>query len=180
MLTEKIALARDEARPENQTGSVAERLCVRRHCTIALISTDSSKRPMNYSLSKLIVVKCVVQLAYYNVLERKRKKRARHKTCHPPRLVFLRLDQELLNLELDGLNLSVQLPSLVGGDTGGNDSPRDTTSSAESSLAGQKDVGDVLVLTEERKVEQDLDGLSVSGHDDELADTTVEGLVGCR
>lgn len=33
------------------------------------------------------------------------------------------------------------------------------------------DVRNVLVLTEEGKVEQDLNGLSVGGHHNELADT---------
>lgn len=57
-----------------------------------------------------------------------------------------------------------------------------TTSSRHSrSLGRDKAVGDVLVLAQEGEVEDNLDGLDVGGHDDELGDTTVErlgGLVG--
>lgn len=45
-------------------------------------------------------------------------------------------------------------------------------------LRWDKDVGDVLVLTEKGKVEDDFDGLRISGHDDELSNTTVKGLGG--
>ena len=83
--------------------------------------------------------------------------------------------------ELDSLDLALQLPSLVGSDRGTDDGPADATSAAESRLGGHKDVRHVLVFAEKGKVEDDFDGLNVRGHDDELADTTVErlgGLVG--
>jgi hypothetical protein len=40
-----------------------------------------------------------------------------------------------------------------------------------------EDVGDVLVLAEEGEVENDLNGLDVGGHDDELGDTTVQAVL---
>ena len=86
------------------------------------------------------------------------------------------LDQELLDLELDGQNLGLEVRALVGGDGGSNDGARDTAGATEGSLGGDKDIGDVLVLAEERQVEQNLNGLGVGGHDDELGNTTVEGL----
>lgn len=88
------------------------------------------------------------------------------------------LDEELLNLVLDSLDLGVQLPSLIGGNTGGDNRPRNTASPTESSLGRQKDIGDVLVLTEEGKVEDDLNRLDIGGHDNEFADTSVKGLGG--
>lgn len=80
--------------------------------------------------------------------------------------------------KLNGLNLALELPSLVGDHRARDNRARNTTGTTKSSLAGNKDVRNVLVLAEQGKVEDDLDGLNVSGHDDELADTTVEGLGG--
>ena len=75
-------------------------------------------------------------------------------------------------------DLRVELSGLVGRDRRGDDGSGHTASTAQSRLGGDKDVWDVLVLTEERQVEDDLDGLDIGGHDDELADTSVEGLSG--
>ena len=88
------------------------------------------------------------------------------------------LDQELLDVELELLDLVLELAALVGGDAGGDHGTGDATGPSQGGLAGDKDVGHVLVLGEEREVEEDLDGLSVGGHDDHLADATVEGLGG--
>lgn len=78
--------------------------------------------------------------------------------------------------KLNGLDLALELTCLVGSDRGGDNRARDTTGPAEGGLAGNEDVRDVLVLAKKGQVENDLDGLDVSGHDDELADTTVQGL----
>ena len=88
------------------------------------------------------------------------------------------LDQKLLNLELDGQNLGLEVRALVRGDGGSDDRAGDTASAAKSSLGGDEDVGDVLVLAEKRQVEQNLNRLGVSGHDDELGNTTVKSLGG--
>jgi hypothetical protein len=85
-------------------------------------------------------------------------------------------EEEEHSTHLDSNDLRVQLPSLVGSHTSSNDSPRDTASTPQSSLGGQEDVWDVLVFAEEGKVKNDLDWLDVGGKDDELADTSVEGL----
>lgn len=77
---------------------------------------------------------------------------------------------------LDSLDLRVQLPSLVGRHASSDDGPANPTSSTESGLAGQKDVRDVLVFAQEREVQEDLDGFGIGGHDDELADSSVESL----
>ena len=83
-----------------------------------------------------------------------------------------------MTTDLDSLDLCVQLPSLVGGNTGSDNRPGNTASPTESSLGRQKDIGDVLVLTEEGKVEDDLNRLDIGGHDNEFADTSVKGLGG--
>jgi hypothetical protein len=64
---------------------------------------------------------------------------------------------------LDRNNLRIQLPALVGGHTGGNHSPANTACSAEGGLGGEEDVGYVLILTEERQVEENLDGFGICG-----------------
>lgn len=76
------------------------------------------------------------------------------------------------------MNLGVQLPSLVGSNTGSDNRPRNTASPTKGSLGRQEDVGDVLVLTEEGEVKDNLYRLDIRGHDDELADTSVKGLGG--
>lgn len=47
-------------------------------------------------------------------------------------------------------------------------------------LAGDVDVRSVLVLAEQRKMEQDSQGGGISREDDKLGGTTVESLGGCR
>jgi hypothetical protein len=70
-------------------------------------------------------------------------------------------ETDLLDLGLDGQDLGVELSSLVGSDRGGDDGSGDTAGSAEGGLRGEEDVGDVLVLAQEGKVEENLDGLGV-------------------
>ena len=89
------------------------------------------------------------------------------------------LDEETLDCLLEALDLCLELASFVGGDRGRDDRARDATGTAESSLGRDKDIGNVLVLSEEGQVEQDLDGLGISSHDNELADSTIERLCGC-
>jgi hypothetical protein len=43
-------------------------------------------------------------------------------------------------------------------------------------LRGHEDVGHVLVLAQERQVQDDLDRLGVSGHDDQLRNAAVQRL----
>lgn len=88
----------------------------------------------------------------------------------------MRLDLETLNLVLEGADLAHEVGGLVRGDAAGNDSASDTAGAAESHLRGDVDVGDVLVLAEKGKVEQNGEGAGVSSKDDDLADTAVEGL----
>lgn len=75
-------------------------------------------------------------------------------------------------------DLALKLRSVVGGDAGSNDGSRDTAGAAKGDLGRNKDVGNVLVLAQERKMQDNLDGRSVGSHDDELGDTTVQGLGG--
>ena len=92
-----------------------------------------------------------------------------------------RPDRKTTYSKLDGLDLALELAGLVGGDRARDDGAADTTGATEGGLAGHEDVGHVLVLAQQGKVEHNLDGLDVGSHDDELADTTVErlgGLVG--
>ena len=59
---------------------------------------------------------------------------------------------------------------------GSDDRPADATGTTESLLGPDEHVGHVLVLAEQRDVEQDLERLRVRGQDDKLALAPVEGL----
>ena len=105
------------------------------------------------------------------------------------------LEQQLLNLLLDGLNLRLDLGTLVlshaemGGLNiflgyanifrslpGGDDRSADPAGPPQRLLGPDEHVGDVLVLAQQRDVEQDLQGLAVSRQDHELGLASVEGL----
>ena len=91
------------------------------------------------------------------------------------------LDQELLNLVLEGLDLALKLRALVSGDRSCNDRAGHAARAAERLLGGHEHVGNVLVLAQEWEVEENLKWLSVGSHDNKFGDATVKrlgGLVG--
>jgi hypothetical protein len=94
------------------------------------------------------------------------------------RLYSRRLDLEALDLVLEGADLAHQVRGFVGRDAGSNNGPGNTASTAEGHLGRNVDVWNVLVFAEERQVEKDSKRGGVGGEDDQLADTTVEGLGG--
>lgn len=72
------------------------------------------------------------------------------------------LDKELFDLSLDVQNLRLQVRGFVGGDRSSNDRARNTTGTAQGSLGGNKDVGNVLVFTKERKMKKNFKRLGIS------------------
>ena len=113
------------------------------------------------------------------------------------------LEEELLDVLLDGDDLRLDLASLVLGDAGSDHRPRHATSPAvknthttrilqiqhsaqekqdyavepaKSLLGADKDIGDVLVLAEQRDVEENLERLAVRRQHDKLRLATVQGL----
>eukprot|EP00959_Pyramimonas_sp_CCMP1952_P000106 1907-Pyramimonas_sp.AAC.1 len=90
--------------------------------------------------------------------------------------VWSKLYEELLNGVLQGVDLSLKLAALVGGDGAGDDGARHAAGTAQRLLRGHEHVGDVLVLSQQRQMQQDFKGLSVRGHDNELGNATVQGL----
>lgn len=88
------------------------------------------------------------------------------------------LDHKSLDLVLESTDLAHKVGSLVSGDGSSNNSAANTTSTAQSHLGRNVNVRDVLVFAEKRDVEQDGERGGVGGQDDNLGDTTVEGL-GC-
>lgn len=84
------------------------------------------------------------------------------------------LDEKPLNLVLQGPNLSLQLGRLIRGDRGRDDSAGNTAGTPKGDFRGDKDVGYVLVLAEEREMEEDLEGRGVGGKNDEFGNTPVE------
>lgn len=88
-------------------------------------------------------------------------------------------DKELLNLVPDVVDNVLQLGRLVGGDGAGDDRAGNAAGSAQRHLGRHEHVRHVLVLAQQGEVQQNLEGLSVSSHDNQLADTTVQGLGSC-
>lgn len=93
-------------------------------------------------------------------------------------MLITHLDQESLDLVLEGADLVHEIGSLVGGDGGGDDGAGDTAGTSESGLGWNVDVWDVLILAEEWEVEENLKWIGVGGEDDDLGDSAVEGLGG--
>lgn len=76
--------------------------------------------------------------------------------------LFIYLDEELLDLSLDVQNLRLQVRGFVGGDGSRDDGARDTTGATQGSLGRNKDVRDVLIFTQERKMEENFQRLGIS------------------
>ena len=67
---------------------------------------------------------------------------------------FLFLDEKLLDFELHAVDAPFELGGFVGGDGGGDDGTGNAAGTAEGDLAGDKDVRDVLVLAQQRQMQQ--------------------------
>lgn len=59
---------------------------------------------------------------------------------------------------------------------GSNDRPGDTTSSTQGLLGPNEHVGNILILAQQRDVEQNLQGLAVGGQNDKLCLSSVQSL----
>lgn len=90
------------------------------------------------------------------------------------------LRHDTLDGGLEVLDLVIELTLAVGLDGAGNDGTGDSASVSEGNLAGDEDVVDVLLLADQRQVQQDLDGLSIGGQNDEVSLLAVQGLSGFR
>jgi hypothetical protein len=88
------------------------------------------------------------------------------------------LDHKTFNTILEFADLRHEVAGLVGGDGSSDDGAGDTTCATKGSLAGDIDVGDVLVFGEQRQMQQDCQRRSIGGQDDDFRSTTVESL-GC-
>lgn len=88
------------------------------------------------------------------------------------------LDSQSLNLVLQSADLAHQVGGLVGGDGGSNNGAGDTTSTAKGDLRGDVDVGSVLVLGQERNVQEDGQRGGVGGKDNDLSGSSVQSLGG--
>lgn len=89
-------------------------------------------------------------------------------------------DEEPLDGRLQGLDLRPELRALFNGDGGGDDGPGHATRATQGLLGAHEDVRDVLVLAQQRQVEDDLQRLCVRRHHDELRDPTVQGFGGWK
>jgi len=81
------------------------------------------------------------------------------------------------NKSFDSFILGVSLIS-VNGNRASNNISGGTSRFTNVDLRGDKNVRNVLIFTQQGKVEDDFKGFSISGDDDEFRDTSVEGLGG--
>lgn len=82
------------------------------------------------------------------------------------------LHGESLNLVAESADLGVEVRRLVRGEGHSDDRARHTAGAADGGLAGEEDVGDVLLLGEEGEMQHDAERLRVGSEDDKLAGTT--------
>lgn len=78
------------------------------------------------------------------------------------------LDSKSLDLVLESTDLAHQVGSLVGGDGSGDDGAGNTASTAKSDLGGDVNVRCVLVLGQERDVQENGQRGGVGGKDNNL------------
>jgi hypothetical protein len=76
------------------------------------------------------------------------------------------------------LDLSIECRAFIRQDGAGDDRAGYTTSTTKSNFGGNEYIGDILVLTKERKMKKNLERFSVSSHDDDVRDTAVQSLGG--
>jgi len=89
-----------------------------------------------------------------------------------------RLDHQPLNLILQRPYLPHQITRLIRRNAAADNRARDAAGAPQRHLARDVDVGRVLVLAEEREVQEDGEGCRVGGQDDDLGDAAVERF-GC-
>jgi len=89
------------------------------------------------------------------------------------------LDHELLDGVLEVLDLALQLRPFVRGDRTRDDGSRNATGAPERLFRRHENIWYVLVLSQQRQMQEDLQRFSVGRHDDELGDAPVQGLGRC-
>lgn len=87
-------------------------------------------------------------------------------------------DQQSLDGHLHRLNLRLELRAFLDGDGGGDDWPGHPARAPQGLLGAHKHVRDVLVLTQQRQMKDDLQRFSIGSHHDELRNATVQGFSG--
>lgn len=86
------------------------------------------------------------------------------------------LDHKPLHFILDSPNLRREITSLVRGYARRDDRTRDTASTPERHFTGHEHVARIFVFTEERQMQEDSQGGSVGGQNDDLGGSAVEGF----
>lgn len=74
------------------------------------------------------------------------------------------------------VDLVLQLRVLIGNNGARNDRTGHTASASQSHLGRNEDVRNVLILTQQRDVQDNLKGLGIGSHDDERGFSTVQSL----
>lgn len=77
----------------------------------------------------------------------------------------------------NGLDLLLQMRTFFDGDRTGKDRPGGPTSPPQGLLGARRRVGHILVFTQQREAQNNLQGLSVCGHHNDSRDAPVKGFV---
>mmetsp|Transcript_32272 Transcript_32272/g.50042 ORF Transcript_32272/g.50042 Transcript_32272/m.50042 type:complete len:195 (+) Transcript_32272:80-664(+) len=106
-----------------------------------------------------------------------------HRVLPFPTIEFFRhnhtsLHQELFDLDFHTVDCRPELRGFVGGNGTGNHGARYTTGAPKGNLTRNKDVRNILIFTQEWQVKKNFDGLGIGSHDDELGDSSIQGLGG--
>lgn len=88
-------------------------------------------------------------------------------------------NKQSFNGHLYGLNLRLELRTLLDCNGCCDNWSRDSTSSPKSLFGTHEYVRDVLVLTQKRQVKDYLQWLSICSHHNEFRNTSVQGFGGC-
>jgi hypothetical protein len=91
-------------------------------------------------------------------------------------LIICNLNKKLIDLVADSVDLALKLVLLSSENGAGDDRARDTTGTTQSSTRGNEDIRNVLILADEGKMEKDSERISITSKNNQLGDTTVEGL----
>lgn len=86
------------------------------------------------------------------------------------------LDHKTFDLVLQSADLVLELAGFIRGDRSSNHRSADVACAAKGDLGRDVDVWDVLIFTEKGQVKQDRQRSAVACEDDDLRDTTGQGL----
>lgn len=88
----------------------------------------------------------------------------------------IHLDHESFDLVLQASNLIHKIASFIGGNARGDDSSANTTCTSQCCLRWNIHIGDILILSKKRKVEEDCEWRRIGRENNELSYSSIQCL----